>query len=478
MTAERQAIKVLADEMMKAIKKVTEDNNKSYVANKIKNYNGGTVIGGGGSSGGSISGDINASQVKGLYNAVASYIINAPTNASSGDTIASNIMGMFNSTIDGRFDPDTITVKAANVQNLKASFAEFINLVSQKATIQDLDVEKIYADIADIGISNIGNAKITYAQIRDTVSDTAIIREGLGSKLYIDKLAVTDANMVSLTTGELMIKDSDGDFARIVVDSSGNVSSQKVDFNGDSFIRDNTVGSDKISSLNGGKIIENTITARELNVSSIFADNALIGAIKAANIDVASLFASEGFISSLTTSVIQSPSIGSGIDLSQNSSITLTNQKIDMLVSSESSQSSLVLTNNMINAISSQVTFSADRINFNASENFNAAVSSRVKDELGYRLEVTSTSEILTDSITATILTAKVYQGKNDVTNLFAASQFNWKRVSSNPTGDTTWNNDSSHKGKKQITILTSDVDYSATFTCELNDGLDEGQEA
>lgn len=42
-----------------------------------------------------------------------------------------------------------------------------------------------------------------------------------------------------------------------------------------------------------------TITARELNVASIFADEALMGAITAANIDVSSLFAAEAFIAQL-----------------------------------------------------------------------------------------------------------------------------------------------------------------------------------
>ena len=459
MTTERQAVKVLAEEMMKAIKKVTDDNNKSYVANQIKNYNGGAVIGGGGSGGGSISGNINASQVSGLYNAVANYIVNAPANASSGDQLASNIMSMFQNTIDARFG--SITVDTAQIKNLEASYANFINLVAQKATIQDLDVEKVYADLADIGMANISSAKIGYGQIKDLTSDTAIIREGVGNRLFIDRLAVSDANMVSLTTGELMIKDSEGDFARIVVDGAGNVSSQKVTFDGDGFINNN--------SLSAGKIVENSITARELNVGSIFADSALIGAIKAANIDISDLFANQGFITALSTSSISAPNY----DLSNNQSvINLTQGMIDMIVTSETDEEThetrFTLTDKMINAISDQVTFSADNIEFEASQNFSTAVSNQLKEELGYRLEIISTGDILSDAIQSTILYAKVYQGKNDVTSQFASSQFNWKRTSNNSASDTTWNN--SHKGMKQVTIGTGDVDYSATFSCELEE--------
>ena len=67
------------------------------------------------------------------------------------------------------------------------------------------------------------------------------------------------------------------------------------------------------ASLAGSKQLEQTITARELNVASIFADEALIGAIKAANIDVSSLFAAEAFITQLNA-----------VDISGNESLRLT----------------------------------------------------------------------------------------------------------------------------------------------------------
>ena len=101
-------------------------------------------------------------------------------------------------------------------------------------------------------------------------------------------LAVTEANMASLSVGELLNRGEDGCFYALSVAEDGSVSTEKKQVgNGD--VADNT--------LSGSKLLEQTITARELNVASIFADEALIGAIKAANIDVSSLFAAEAFIS-------------------------------------------------------------------------------------------------------------------------------------------------------------------------------------
>ena len=121
--------------------------------------------------------------------------------------------------------------------------------------------------------------------------------------LYVADLAVTEANMASLSVGELLIRGEDGCFYALSVAEDGSVSTEKKQV-GDGDVADNT--------LSGSKLLEQTITARELNVASIFADEALIGAIKAANIDVSSLFAAEAFISRLNA-----------VDISGNESLRL-----------------------------------------------------------------------------------------------------------------------------------------------------------
>lgn len=170
----------------------------------------------------------------------------------------------------------------------------------EKANIDWAEIKTLTAAIADIANANIGTAKIDWAKIYDLTADTAIITEGVGGKLYIARLAVTEANMTSLTVGELMVKAKDGSFKRITVDADGNVTAETVQVEGGN-VADNTIS--------GGKLIENTITARELNVESIFADTALIRAIKAANIDVSDLFAAEATISELNGWLIKAETI-------------------------------------------------------------------------------------------------------------------------------------------------------------------------
>lgn len=170
----------------------------------------------------------------------------------------------------------------------------------EKANIDWASIKNLTAAIADIANASIGTAKIDWAKIYDLTADTAIITEGVGGKLYIARLAVTEANMTSLTVGELMVKAEDGSFKRITVDADGSVKAETVQVEGGN-VADNTIS--------GGKLIENTITARELNVESIFADTALIRAIKAANIDVSDLFAAEATISELNGWLIKAETI-------------------------------------------------------------------------------------------------------------------------------------------------------------------------
>lgn len=448
-----QATKLMAEEIVRAIKQLTEENNRVYVDNQLKNIKVENVV----STSGGTSGPINASQVIGLNSAIAGFISSAPGNAESGDLNAVSVVN----TITGlaALEVKSATIDTAQIENLYGSYAEFIDLVAKNAEIENLDVEQVRADIAEMGLANIDQADIGWAQIKDLTTDTAIIREGVGGKLYIDSLAVTEANMVSLTVGELVVKGDDGNFYAIIVDEDGNVTTELKQVEG-SNIANNTI--------EGGKLIENTITARELNVSKIFADEALIGAIKAANLDVSDLFANNAFIGQLETYIIKSPTIGEEIDISKNSSIALTNDRISLMVESDSNESELVLTDNMIQAIGDKFSIIANDIDLSANNSISLNVENTVKEQIGYRLEIVSTSDILSSAISQTTLSARVYQGKDDVTDNVSASMFRWKRISSDSTSDAVWNN--AHIGMKSITITTLDVFYSATYQCELEE--------
>lgn len=198
---------------------------------------------------------------------------------------------------------DWAAIEDLNAAVAKIALAQLTTANINNAEIDWASIGQLQADIAKLVNASIQTADIDWAQIKDLTAGTAIIEKGVNGKLYVADLAVTEANMASLTVGELIVKGADGCFYALSIAEDGTVTTEKKSV-GDADIGDNSVS--------GGKLIEKTITARELNVASIFADEALVGAITAANIDVSSLFAAEAFIAQLNA-----------VDISGNESLRL-----------------------------------------------------------------------------------------------------------------------------------------------------------
>ena len=198
---------------------------------------------------------------------------------------------------------DWAAIEDLNAAVAKIALAQLTTANINNAEIDWASIGQLQADIAKLVNANIQTADIDWAQIKDLTAGTAIIEKGVNGKLYVADLAVTEANMASLTVGELIVKGADGCFYALSIAEDGTVTTEKKS------VGDADIGNNSVS---GGKLIEKTITARELNVASIFADEALVGAITAANIDVSSLFAAEAFIAQLNA-----------VDISGNESLRL-----------------------------------------------------------------------------------------------------------------------------------------------------------
>ena len=325
MNSDKEAVKVLAEGMVKAIRQAVKENNKDYVNNQVKKYSGNAS---------SFSGVINASQVKGLYSgngfygSVANIIAHAKTNYDEGDQIAGGIVSAISSLAE--IKAKSVVADEVTTSKLNATIGNFISLVADKAQISDATINQARIDIANIGLTNIGSAKISSAQIDVADVNTAFIRKGIGDKYYIDNLSVTDSNLLNLTVGNLMLRDENGQLVKLGVDKEGKVVSEHVQISGETAVLDengdavldedgNPVMTSIIKSgtLNGAVITDNTITADQLNASEIFAKNATIMNMIASNISVTTLLAQRGLIQELQTSIISSPDFAEIIDVKQ-----------------------------------------------------------------------------------------------------------------------------------------------------------------
>lgn len=179
----------------------------------------------------------------------------------------------------------------AQITSLSAAIADIATAKIGEAEIKSAQITDLEAEVARIATAKIAVADIDWAHIKDLVAGTAIFTAGVGDKLHIARLAVTEANMVSLSVGELLVKGQDGSFYSVSVDAEGNIVTEKKQ------VVNDDVGDLSINA--GEKIIEGTVTAACLNANDIFANNATIKQLIAANIDVDTLFAREATINEL-----------------------------------------------------------------------------------------------------------------------------------------------------------------------------------
>ena len=88
-------------------------------------------------------------------------------------------------------------------------------------------------------------------------------------------------------------------------------------------------------------------------------------------------------------------------------------------------------------------------------------------DEIGLRVEIMASQGVmLTERIPQTVLSARVYKGYEQVTDLIDASRFVWSRFTQDDMADMIWND--AHQGVKRVTVSTEDVTREATFQCDI----------
>ncbi len=190
----------------------------------------------------------------------------------------------------------TANINWADIESLAANIAEIAKAQITAANIDQAHIDwaaitSLTAAVASIVQASIGTADIDWAHIKDLATDTAIITRGVGGKLYIADLAVTEANMVNLTVGELVVKGEDGRFYAVSVDGEGHVTTTLKQIDNDD-VEDQSIHGTQ-------KLIEGSITTQVLNAQEIFAENALVKGLIAANIDVDTLFAREATINAI-----------------------------------------------------------------------------------------------------------------------------------------------------------------------------------
>lgn len=296
------------------------------------------------------------------------------------------------------------------------------------SSLRELSVTNTKLAHAAVGTANIQDAAITRTQIADAAVGTAqiglaaITQALIGGTTQIADGSITDAKIVELTAnkinaGTLSVERLElmGSKNSVVyaLNNAGDLVSQNVD----------TLDGDVLTerSITGDKIVANAITANEIASRTITSNEILAGTITGGEIAADTIEGGNIKAGAITTNHVAS-NFGETLDLSSNTGI---NQRVEQ-------------------------------------------VYEDMGELVGFRMEITATSDILSEDIRTTALTARVWHGSQNVTDDIPASRFQWKRKSADETADNIWN--AAHTGMKSITLTTRDVLYSATYDCELTE--------
>lgn len=204
----------------------------------------------------------------------------------------------------GAVTAEKLAAGAVSAETLSAAAVDAIYAGLATANIDWADIQTLNAAMANVARGEIAVADIDFAKVKDLVAGRAIITQGSMGEIYITRLAVTEANLLSLSVGEIMVRGADGGMYALTVDQEGQVSAEP-----------KRIGNDDVQdgAIDGGeKLIEGSVTARALNAQEIFGENALVRQLIAETLDVDALFAREAVISRLNA-----------LDITGNESIRL-----------------------------------------------------------------------------------------------------------------------------------------------------------
>lgn len=222
---------------------------------------------------------------------------------------------------------DEANIDWAEIKELQAAIAEIAKANITEANINEANINwanigTLTANIAKILAANVKAGDFEFADVEKLVAGAMILEQGVGGSVYIKNLAATQANFVSATLGELVLKGSDGKYYSVAVEADGTIRTEETTVTSDEAGAGQTAG--------GKTIVETSANIADLNAGTIKANSAIISDIFAGALEAGKVTAGEAFIASASIPELYITSLkalGDTIDISANRSIRLLVEK-------------------------------------------------------------------------------------------------------------------------------------------------------
>lgn len=213
---------------------------------------------------------------------------------------------------------EAITAEKIKAGAIDADAIKAVTAEIQKIATEELTTDELYAAMAKITVLSAGTGSFDLATVKNLLSNALILQEGVADSMMITNLAVTSANLLSATIGELVLKGDDGKYYRVYVGADGIVYTEEI-----------TVSAGEIAAgqtSTGQQIVETNANIKNLNAQNIKAASAIIDTIVTSALTAGKITATDALIASATIPTLYTTAIkaiGDTLDLSANESISL-----------------------------------------------------------------------------------------------------------------------------------------------------------
>lgn len=212
--------------------------------------------------------------------------------------------------ITGAFNDLTVN------DELYAAFANIVKLSANSIEAGQMSVDKLAANLAEVITLTAGTGKFDLATIKNMLSEALILEQGQAGSMQIVNLAVTSANLLNATVGELVLKGSDGLYYRVYVGTDGIVHTEETS------VLESEITAGK--TWTGNQIVETTANIKDLNAQNIKGQSALIETIVTTALNAGKITATDALIASATIPALYATAIeaiGDSLDLMANKTI-------------------------------------------------------------------------------------------------------------------------------------------------------------
>ena len=211
-------------------------------------------------------------------------------------------------------------INAGNIETdkLAAQYAEIVSLLVESINAGNIQTNRLGAVLGEFVTLYAGTAEFDFATIQNLVAKAMSLQQGAMDTVYINNLAVTSANLLSATLGNLVLKGNDGKYYRVFVSADGEIRTEVTN------VSSNEINAGQTTT--GQQIVETSMNVGSLNAQNIQGASAVINQILTTALTAEKITAAEAMIASATIPALYTATIkaiGDRLDLSANTSIKL-----------------------------------------------------------------------------------------------------------------------------------------------------------